>query len=170
MDGVAFFAPAAQDRTWYPERFLVPRQRNEPYLSSALQAISDVVAMITAAGIAADRIMLVGFSQGACLSLEFAARHSRRYGGVAALSGGLIGADDELTGYVGSLKGTPILMGCSDRDSHIPVERIDTSAEILQGLGAAVDVRIYPGMGHTINQDEVDQMRGMLTALMGDQA
>jgi predicted esterase len=103
--------------------------------------------------------MLLGFSQGACLVAEYAARNPRTYGGIMVLSGGLIGTDDELTNYAGSLDGTPIFLGCSDVDDHIPVERVHRTAEIFASLGAAVDKRIYPGMGHTINQEEMDVVK-----------
>jgi predicted esterase len=165
-EGIAFLAPSAFERTWYPQRFLAPRHLNEPYLSSALAAIGDVVRVIGAAGVPAERTILLGFSQGACLSLEYAARNPVCYGGVVALSGALIGAEEELVGYVGSLKGTPVLLGCSDRDDHIPLDRVYLSAEILQGLGATVDVRIYPGLGHTIHQDEIDAVRQLIRQLL----
>jgi predicted esterase len=162
----AYLVPAAADRTWYPERFLVPRENNEPYLTSALQAVGDVVAEITAAGIPTEKIMLLGFSQGACLALEYAARHPQAYGGVVALSGGLIGADDELNGYVGSLAGTSVFIGCSDEDFHIPENRVHQTAEIMKSLGADVEERIYPGMGHTINEDELVAVIGLMSRLV----
>jgi predicted esterase len=166
VDGFAYLAPAAANATWYPNRFLVPRANNEPYLTSALQAVGDVLADIKAAGIPPEKTIILGFSQGACLTLEYAARYPQQYGGIVALSGGLIGADDELNGYVGSLNNTPVFMGCSDVDSHIPEERVHQSAEIMQGLGAAVDVRIYPGMEHTINLDEIKAVNEIMTALV----
>jgi len=164
--GVAYLAPSAAGNTWYPYRFVAPREQNEPHLSSALEKVGAVVEEAQAAGIPSNKIMLLGFSQGACLALEYAARNPQRYGGVVALSGGLIGAEDELMGYVGSLKGTPVFLGCSDIDSHIPLDRVHETAEIFQSLGAEVDERIYPGMGHTINDDEVRAVRDMLAALL----
>ncbi len=165
-DGVAYLAPSAAGNSWYPYRFIEPRERNEPHLSSALQKIGAVLGEVQAAGIPPEKTMLLGFSQGACLALEFAARNPQRYGGIVALSGGLIGAEGELTGYVGLLKGTPVFLGCSDVDFHIPLERVHETAEIFQRMGATVDERIYPGMGHTINDDEVQAVREMLATLL----
>ena len=161
----AFLAPQAHHNTWYPYRFLAPLAQNEPYLSSALAAVEDVVATVVNAGIPLDHLMLLGFSQGACLALEFAARHARRYGGVVGLSGGLIGPDDAPRDYAGSLAQTPIFLGCSDLDAHIPEPRVHHSAEILRRLGSQVTTRIYPDLGHTINQDELEFVRQMMTAL-----
>lgn len=166
VEGFAYFAPVAANYTWYPNRFLVPRVQNEPYLSSALQAVSDVLAEIKAAGITPEKTIILGFSQGACLTLEYAARNPQHYGGIVALSGGLIGADDELNGYVGSFSGTPVFMGCSDVDPHIPEERVHQSAEIMQGLGATVDVRIYPGMEHTVHLDEIKAVNEVMKSLV----
>lgn len=166
VHGFAYLAPQAAGMSWYPNRFIAPRASNEPHLSSALQAVGDAVAQAEAAGIARDKIMLLGFSQGACLAGEYAARNPGRYGGVAVLSGGLIGAVGELTGYVGTLDGTPVLLGCSDVDFHIPVERVHESADVLTALGASVDQRIYPGMGHTINQEELDLVKAMMQQLL----
>lgn len=163
--GFAYLAPDANGGQWYPGRFMIPRAQNQPWLDSALAKVGAVLAEIEAAGIAPERTALLGFSQGACLALEYAVRHPRRYGGVAVLSGGVIGADDELTGYDGSLDGTPVFLGCSDVDFHIPLERVQRSTQIARNLGGAVTERIYPGMGHTINDDEIDFVRGMLSAL-----
>jgi predicted esterase len=166
VEGFAYLAPAAKDGTWYPNRFLAPRKTNEPFLTSALDTINSLLKQVQEAGIPPEKTILLGFSQGACLALEVAARNPQAYGAVVALSGGLIGADDELNGYVGSFKGSPIFMGCSDIDAHIPVDRIHESAEILQGLGAKVDARIYKGMGHTINQDEIDAVNALMQKLV----
>ncbi len=162
-EGVAYAAPEAEGNTWYPYSFLMPLERNEPYLSSALQAVRDALSELEKAGIAARNIVLLGFSQGACLALEFAARNATRYGGVVALSGGLIGPDGTPRDYLGSLAGTPIFLGCSDVDAHIPEARVRESAGIMNRLGGAVDARIYPGMGHTVNQDEIDAARTIVT-------
>ncbi|GCE22603.1 hypothetical protein KDK_64030 [Dictyobacter kobayashii] len=118
------------------------------------------------AGIAPERTILLGFSQGACLSLEFAARNARRYGGIAALSGGLIGPNTIVRDYPGSLSGTPAILGCSDKDPHIPRERVDLSADVLQRMGATVTKRIYPQMGHTVNDDEIELVNAMMKALV----
>jgi phospholipase/carboxylesterase len=159
----AYLAPQAAGYSWYPQRFLAPFEQNEPWLSSALEAVGEVVGQIEAAGIPAERTVLLGFSQGACLSLEFAARHARRYGGVVALSGGLIGPDAAPRDYPGSLAGTPFFLGCSDRDPHIPRIRVDASARVMERLGGAVTERIYPGLGHTVNEDELDFVRQLVS-------
>jgi len=165
QEGFAYLAPEAANWTWYPQRFIVPRGQNEPYLSSALEKVGAVVQHLNDAGIPSEKIVLLGFSQGACLALEYAARNPQRYGGVVALSGGLIGAPGELEGYEGNLEDTPVFLGCSDVDFHIPVERVHESRDILKKLGASVEERIYPSMGHTINQDEVDYVRGMMESI-----
>jgi predicted esterase len=162
---IAYLAPQAAGGQWYPNRFIAPLTSNEPGLSSGLQAIGDALAKAADAGIPPERVILLGFSQGACLALEFAARNARRYGGVAGLSGGLIGPDGTPRYYPGSLAGTPVLLGCSDVDFHIPLQRVHESAEVLGRLGAQVDERIYPGMGHTINQDELDAVQAMMAML-----
>jgi predicted esterase len=164
--GFAYLAPQAADNTWYPNRFLVPLAQNEPWLSSALSFVGDVLAEIINAGIPAERVMLLGFSQGACLTLEFAARNARRYGGLVGLSGALIGPDDTPRDYAGSLAGTPVFLGCSDVDFHVPKERVDQTAEVLKSLGANVTERLYPNMDHTVNQDEIDFVRGMMQTLL----
>lgn len=161
----AYLAPQAAGSTWYPYSFLVPIAQNEPYLSSALARLGAVLAHVEAAGLPPQRVMLLGFSQGACLALEYAARHARRYGGLVGLSGGLIGPDDAPRDYSGSLDGTPVFLGCSDVDFHIPKERVIDSADVLRRLGGAVEARLYPGMGHTINEDELEAVRQMMAAL-----
>lgn len=166
--GVAYAAPEAEANTWYPYSFLMPFERNEPYLSSALRAVQDALAELEATGLARENIVLLGFSQGACLALESAARHATRYGGVIALSGGLIGLDGTPRDYAGSLDGTPVFLGCSDVDAHIPEARVRESAEVMERLGGAVDLRIYPGMGHTINQDEIDAAKGIIQGARRD--
>jgi len=163
--GFAYLAPQAAGDTWYPYSFLAPLARNEPGLSSGLAAIANVLAQVAQAGIPLERTMLLGFSQGACLALEFVARNARRYGGVVGLSGGLIGPDGTPRDYPGLLAGTPIFLGCSDVDFHVPKERVELSAQVLQRLGGNVTMRLYPGMGHTVNQDEIDFVQGMMAAL-----
>jgi predicted esterase len=158
----AYLAPQATGNSWYPYSFLAPMARNEPGLSSGLALIGEVLDRLKAAGIPAERILLLGFSQGACLALEFAARHARRYGGVVGLSGGLIGPDGTPRDYAGSLEGTPVFLGCSDTDFHIPQERVHQSATVLERLGGQVTTRLYPNMGHTINQDELAFVREMM--------
>jgi predicted esterase len=159
----AFLAPQAAGNTWYPYSFLSPLEKNEPYLTSALRTLGRVIDGVAQHGVDPERIVLVGFSQGACLTLEFVARNPRRYGGVAALSGGVIGPPGATRHDRGSLEATPVFIGCSDIDAHIPVERVRESGEIFRSLAARVDERIYPGMGHTINQDELIAVRNLLT-------
>uniref|UniRef100_UPI0035B07334 alpha/beta hydrolase n=1 Tax=Promineifilum sp. TaxID=2664178 RepID=UPI0035B07334 len=154
--GMTYLAPQAAQQTWYPLSFLSPLAQNEPYLSSALWRVGEVMAQVEAAGIPAERTFLGGFSQGACLAAEYAARHARRYGGLLLFSGGLIGPPGVARDYAGSLAGTPVFLGCSDVDPHIPLARVEETAEVLRRLGAIVDLRIYPRMGHTINQDEIE--------------
>lgn len=154
-DDVAFLAPQAAQQTWYPQRFMQPLAENEPWLSSALATLDRITAHTASAGVPPERTLLVGFSQGACLALEWTARHARRWGGVAALSGGLIGPDGTPRDYAGSLDGTPVFLGCSDRDPHIPEARVRESGDVMQRLGGAVDLRIYPGMPHTVNEEEL---------------
>jgi predicted esterase len=162
---VACFAPAAAGGTWYPFSFLEPLKRNEPHLSSALRLLGTALGKVEAAGIPAERVVLLGFSQGACLALEFAARHARRYGGIVGLSGGLIGPEDTPRDYAGSFAGTPAFLGCSDVDPHVPKRRVDQTAAVLERLGAVVTKRIYPGMGHTINSDELEAVQAIVDAV-----
>ncbi len=161
----AYLAPQAADNTWYPNRFLNPISENEPWLTSALAFVSDVFAQIVQAGILPERIILLGFSQGACLTLEFAARNAQRFGGVVGLSGALIGPDDTPRDYFGSLAGTPVFLGCSDVDFHVPKERVLQTAETMRVLGGVVTERLYPNMEHTVNQDEIDFVRGIMQAV-----
>jgi predicted esterase len=163
--GLAYVAPQAAGNTWYPLPFLAPMEQNEPYLSSALRQVGEVLAEMTAAGMPPERIVLLGFSQGACLASEFAARNARRYGGLAALSGGLIGPPGTPRDYAGSLDGTPAFFGCSDVDPHIPKARVEESAEVLRRLGGEVTLRLYRGLGHTVNADELEHVRAMLGRL-----
>ncbi len=166
VEGFAYLAPQARDMTWYPNPFIVPRAHNEPHLSSALSVVDGLIKQVQAAGIPTEKIMLLGFSQGACLVSEYAARNPQRFGGVMVLSGGLIGAEAELTGYSGALQNTPVFLGCSDVDSHIPEGRVQQSADILKALGGDVEMRIYPGMGHTIIQDEINYVKHIMTDVL----
>lgn len=165
-DQLAYVGPQAAGNSWYPHSFLSPIESNEPYLSSALQTVAEALAQIEAAGIPPERTIIGGFSQGACLSSEFVARNPRRYGGLLAFSGGLIGPPGTPRDYEGSLDGTPVFLGCSDVDMHIPVERVHETTETLKRMGAAVTEQIYPGMGHTIVQDEVVHARQIIDALL----
>lgn len=164
--GMAYLAPQAAGFTWYPNSFLAPIESNQPWLGSALALLGALVRHVEQAGFSSERVLLLGFSQGACLASEFVARNARRYGGLVALSGGLIGPDGTPRDYGGSLAGTPVFLGCSDVDAHIPAARVEHSAEVLAALGGEVDMRLYPGMGHTVNQDEIEQVQAMLSALV----
>lgn len=166
IDGFAYLALQATNSTWYPQRFLVPQQDNEPWLSSAKARIDDALQIALDAGIPAEKIIFLGFSQGACLATEYPARNPQRYGGIIALSGGLIGIDEEITGYHGSLDGTPVFLGCSDVDFHIPKERVQATAEALGGIGGDVTMELYAGMGHTINEDELEHVKQIMTQVI----
>ncbi len=166
MPGLAYLAPQAAGHSWYPYSFLSPLAQNEPGLSSALGVVDTLVSVLTEAHtIPAARIALLGFSQGACLAVEYAARHPRRYGAVIGFSGGVIGPPEHPFEYDGDLQGTPVFLGCSDVDPHIPLARVEQTAALLDGLGAAVDKRIYPGMAHTVIPDEIDAAQALLDAL-----
>ena len=166
-DDFAYIAPAASGGTWYPLSFMAPREHNEPGISSGLFVIESIVTDLTARGFPPHAIMLLGFSQGACLSLEYAARHARRYGGIATLSGGLIGPDGTPRDYSGNFDGTPAFLGCSDIDGHIPARRVTESAEVLERMGARATMKLYPGMGHLVNDDEIAFVRAMMTEVAG---
>lgn len=162
--GFAYLAPEAAGDTWYPNRFMEPLASNEPWLSSALETVGRVLALVET-HLPAENVILLGFSQGACLSLEFAARNARRYGGLVGFTGGLIGPDDTPREYAGSLDGTPVFLGCSDIDPHIPVGRVSLTADVLEKLGGKLTVEIYPRMGHEVNAHELDHLRQMMAAL-----
>jgi phospholipase/carboxylesterase len=162
--GFAYLAPQASGNAWYPNPFTAPIEMNEPYLSSALEVMENLLAKIEET-IPAQRIILLGFSQGACLILEFAARHARRYGGVVGLSGGLIGPDGTPRDYPGDFEGTPAFLGCSDVDPHIRKDRVVEAADVFTRMGAQVTLRLYPGMGHTVSQDEIESVREIVEAI-----
>jgi len=164
LPGVAYLAPQAAGSAWYPYPFTAPLEANEPYLSSALQVLSSLVAKIEAT-IPADRLVLLGFSQGACLTLEFAARNAGRFGGVVGLSGGLIGPDGTPRDYPGDFQRTPVFLGCSDVDPHIPKERVIETGQVFERMGADVTVRLYPGMAHTVSPDEIEAVRAIVTGV-----
>ena len=166
VPGVAYVTPQATHNTWYPNSFMAPMESNQPWLDSALQTVGGVVEQVVDAGVPHDKIVLLGFSQGACLASEYMARNARRYGGLAALSGGLIGPEGTARDYAGTLDGTPVVLGCSDVDPHIPVERVHETDDVLTRLNANVDKRIYPNFGHTVNQDEADAVRAMLQTVV----
>lgn len=189
-----YLAPQAETGSWYPYSFLAPIAHNEPHLSAALRAVGEAILAAGASGIPAERTVIMGFSQGACLGLEYVARHAVRFGGVVAFSGGLIGSgdapgeppddtvlpddtlvpdenlppDEKLFEYTGSLDGTPVFLGCGDTDPHIPVERVHLSAKVLAALGGAVTERIYPGHDHGINVDEIRMAQALLRDVAGE--
>jgi phospholipase/carboxylesterase len=162
VNDFALFAPQATNNTWYPYSFLVEPKENEPWLSGALAVLKDVVADVQATGITTDNIYFLGFSQGACLTLEFVARNATRYGGVVAFTGGLIGDKIYEENYTGDFAGTPVFIGTSDPDPHVPVERVHASADILNGMHAQVTKKIYKNMGHTISQDEINEVKALI--------
>ena len=155
VNDFALIAPQATNYTWYPYSFLVPPKENEPWLSSALELLNEVVSDINKAGINFENIFLAGFSQGACLTLEYVTRNARKWGGVAAFTGGLIGDKIYKENYRGDFEGTPVFIGSSNPDPHIPVERVNETAKILMAMNASVNEKIYPGMGHTISENEI---------------
>jgi len=159
---LAYFAPQAAGNSWYPNSFLAPVESNQPWLSSALNKVQSVLQLVEEAGIAADRVVIGGFSQGACLSTEFVASHPQRYAGLIALTGGLIGPPGADLAHAGDLAGTPAFLGSGDPDPHVPWARVQESAEILTQMGAMVTARRYPGRGHTISRDELLFAKGML--------
>ena len=161
-DDLHYLAPRASQNTWYPNTFLAPIQANEPWLTSALSLLGALVDKLAADGFSSGRLGIIGFSQGACLTSEFIARNARRYGMAGVLTGGLIGPPGTPRDYPGSLSGTPVFLGCSDIDGHVPLERVHETRDVLGKLGADVDERIYPGMGHTVNDDEVRAVAELL--------
>lgn len=162
----AYIAPQAANNTWYPYPFMTPMERNEPWLSSALLRLEEMLEFISRY-MPPERTILLGFSQGACLATEFAARHAHRYMGIVGLSGGLIGPDGTPRNYPGSLEGTPVFLGCSDVDFHIPKERVEETAQVLTKLGGDVTMRLYPNMGHTVSEDELEFVRGIMSGAAG---
>jgi predicted esterase len=163
---LAYLAPDAAGHVWYPRPFTAPQAANQPYLGSALSLIDRILADLADDGIPAERVVLLGFSQGACLSLEYAARNPRRYGGVVALSGGLIGDAIVPASYTGSLAGTPVFLGCSDVDQFIPLARVQESTAAMKHLGGDVTERIYRGAAHTIVQDEIENVQRVLDRMV----
>ena len=162
---IAYLAPQAESRTWYPYSFLVPFAQNEPHLSNALGVVGTALEHLAREGFAPERVALIGFSQGGCLALEYVARNAKRYGAVAGLSAGLIGPPGAPRNYPGSLGGTPVFLGCSDVDGHVPLARVHESRDVLDQMGAEVTERIYPGMGHTVNADEIAHVRKLLAGI-----
>jgi len=163
---IAYLAPDAAGQVWYPRPFTAPQAMNQPHLGSALNLVGRIFADLMERGVPPERVVLLGFSQGACLALEYAARNPRRYGGVVALSGGLIGDVIAPANYEGSLAGTPVFLGCSDMDPFIPLTRVQNSTAVMKHLGAEVTERIYRGAGHTIVSDEVENIQLILDRMV----
>lgn len=164
-DRVTFVAPAAAGGAWYPLSFLSPIETNEPGITSGIAVIHGLIDDAIAAGVRADRIVLLGFSQGACLAATAAQRRPARYGGVIVFSGGLIGPPGTVWSEAGEFGGTPVFLGCSDVDGHIPAERVRESAALFERMGADVTMQLYPGMGHLVNEEEVAFARDLLATL-----
>jgi predicted esterase len=162
--GFAFLAPDAAGGAWYPRPFMEPIESNQPWLDSALATLGGLLEKVTEK-VPAERVILLGFSQGGCLALEFAARNPRRYGGLVGLSAGLIGPDETPRDYPGSLAETPVILGCSETDPYIPAQRVLATGEVLTRLGARVMLRLYPGLGHAVNEDELELVRDLMAAL-----
>ena len=159
---LTYLAPAAAGRSWYPNSFMAEIASNEPGLSSALRMLESLIARVESAGVPKSKIVMLGFSQGACLTSEFAVRNAARFGGFVILTGGTVGPAGTRFNYPGQFGGTPIFMGCSDQDAHVPEARVRETAEVFGRMGAAVDLRIYPGMGHVVNDDEILAAQGIL--------
>jgi len=164
---LAYLAPAAAGNSWYPQSFLAAREDNEPWLGSALKKIGSVVQLAIDAGIPTERIVVCGFSQGACLSTEFVATRPARYAGVFAFTGGLIGPLGMAMDYSGDLQGTPVFLGSGDPDPHVPWSRVEESASVLEAMNAKVTLRRYPGRAHTVSADEVRHAMAILDSAFG---
>jgi len=165
QDDIAYLAPQAPGGSWYPYSFLAPLEQNEPHLSRALATLGAVLEQVAREGFTPERVALIGFSQGGCLALEYVARNAKRYGAVAGLSAGLIGPPGTPRNYAGSLASTPVFLGCSDIDSHIPLARVHESRDVLTRMGAAVTERIYSGMGHSVNSEEIEHVSRLLAGI-----
>jgi phospholipase/carboxylesterase len=161
-----YLAPAAPNRTWYPFSFMAEFEKNEPFLSNALAQVATVVNEVESGGVPRNKIVLLGFSQGACLATEFTIRNASRFGGLIAFSGGAIGPPGTTWNYPGDFQGTPMFFGCSDVDAHVPAERVRESADVCATMNAKVTTRIYPGMGHLINDDEIAHARQLLDSVI----
>src|SRR5664279_4973316 len=164
VNDFALLAPQATDNTWYPYSFMAPASQNEPWLSSSLNLIKDLLNEITEKGIASENIYFLGFSQGACLTLEFVARNAAKFGGVVAFTGGLIGETIQLQNYLGDFNKTPIFIGSSNPDPHVPVQRVFETTEVLKNMNAIVTQKLYNDMGHTISQNEIDMANKLVFA------
>lgn len=166
LPDLACLAPQAAGSTWYPYSFLAPIERNEPGLSSGLSVLAGLVDELESEGIPPERVLIAGFSQGACLGSEFAARHATRFGGLAVLTGGLLGPEGTPRDYEGDFDGTPVFLGSSDPDPHVPWTRVEETAAVFEGMGASVELRRYPGMGHTVNAEELEAVSAIASAML----
>lgn len=166
LSSVAALAPQASGHTWYPQSFLAPISANQPYLDSALSRLDSIVTDLLSRGVPSEKIALLGFSQGACLASEYVARHPRHYGGLMALTGGLIGPMGLQRNDAGDLSGTRVFLGTSDPDPHVPYRRVEETRDVLTRMGALVELRRYPGMSHTINSDEISACRVLMEAII----
>ena len=164
---LTYLAPAAANRTWYPQSFMADLTRNEPGVSSGLEVLRTLVERVESAGVPRSRIVLAGFSQGACLVSEFAVRHASRFGGILVFSGGAIGPVGTTWDVGGDFEDTPVFLGCSDEDAHVPELRVRETADVFTRLGAHVTLRIYPGMGHLVNDDEIGFAQQILDRASG---
>lgn len=164
---LAFIAPQAKGGSWYPSSFMAPFEANQPFLERALATVSELLDAVTEAGFSPEKTGLMGFSQGACLALESAARLAKPFGAVLGFAGGLIGPPGTARDYPGTFGGAQVLLACSDIDPHIPLARVDETADVLARMGARVTKRIYPGFGHGINDDGMAQARRILVAMQG---
>lgn len=162
VDDFALLAPQATNNTWYPYSFMAPIDQNEPWLSSAIHLLAEVIRDLKAAGMSEEKIYFAGFSQGACLTLEFITRHATTWGGAAAFTGGLIGDRIYEENYTGDFQGTPVFIGTSDPDPHVPLERVSQTTLLLKGMNAGVTQKVYPNMGHTISEDEIQQANNLI--------
>lgn len=158
----ALLAPEATNNSWYPYSFMANAEQNEPWLSSALDLVQEVVDEVTKYGIATENIYLLGFSQGACLALEFSARHAQKMGGIVALTGGLIGDKINQENYNGNFNETPIFLGTGNPDPHVPIERVKESANILEKMNARVHLKVYEGRPHTVSKDEIEEANRLI--------
>jgi len=165
QEDIAYLAPQAENHAWYPYSFLAPLAQNEPHLGRALATLGATLERLAKEGFAPERIALIGFSQGGCLALEYAARNAKRYGAIAGLSAGLIGPPGTPRDYAGAFAATPVFLGCSDVDPHIPLPRVHETRDVLDRMGANVTERIYPGMPHTINADEIAAVGKLLAGI-----
>lgn len=163
---LTYLAPAAAGRTWYPLSFMADIAANEPGISSGIEVLNGLVDKVERAGVPRSRIVLAGFSQGACLTAEFAIRHPSRFGGVLVFTGGAIGPPGTVWNPSGGFEGTPVFLGCSDQDVHVPESRARETADVFRRLGADVTLRIYPGMGHVVNDDEIAFAQGLLDGIV----